>query len=171
MKLFSVFSLSAIMFVLTLLPSSTVAQQKSLKEQLVGAWELVSCDRTTVNGAKQPYCVNSIGILIFDASGRYAHIIAARGRPKLAVVNRENAPPEEFKAAAQGFVANFGTWSVNEADTTVTRHYEGALLPNYEGRDVKNSVRVAGDELTLIDLNPPEGFDQGRMVTMYRRVR
>jgi hypothetical protein len=44
--------------------------------------------------------------------------------------NRDNAPPEEFKAAAQGVRGEFGTWSVNEADTTVARHYEGALLPN-----------------------------------------
>jgi hypothetical protein len=168
---FSVFCLSTMVLGLVLLPGRTVAQQKSLKEQLVGAWELVSCERTTANGLKQPYCVNPTGILILDASGRYAHIIAARGRPKLTIVNRVDAPAEQYKAVAQGFAANFGTWSVNAADRTITRHYEGALLPNYEGRDVDNSVSVAGDELRLIDPNPPDGFDQGRMVTLYRRVK
>ena len=130
------------------------AQQKSLKDQLVGAWTLVSCDRTTASGAKQPYCVNSNGILILDASGRYAHMIASRDRPKLTTVNRSDAPAEQYKAAAQGFIANFGAWSVNEADRTITRHYEGAMLPNFEGRDVTMSVSLTGDKLTLLIRTP-----------------
>ena len=171
MKRFNVFILSAMMLGFALLPGSTVAQQKSLKEQLVGAWTLVSCDRTTTKGAKQPYCVNSNGILILDASGRYAHMIAARDRPKLTVVNRVDAPAEQFKAAAQGFLANFGTWSVNEEERTITRHYEGALLPNYEGTDSKMSVSLAGDEVTLTDPNPNADLDSGRIVSVYRRVK
>jgi hypothetical protein len=62
---------------LALLPGSGVAQQKSLKDQLVGTWTLVSCD------IKQPYCVNPTGTLMLDAGGRYAQLIAARGRPKV----------------------------------------------------------------------------------------
>jgi hypothetical protein len=65
---------------------------------------------------------------------------------------------------------NFGTWSVSENDKTVTRHYEGALLPNYEGTESKMSVSIAGDELTLLDPNPDAGLGQGRFVTVYRRV-
>jgi hypothetical protein len=41
-----------------------------------------------------------------------------------------------------GLAANFGTWSVNEADKTVTRHVEGALFPNIEGTDAKITVRT-----------------------------
>jgi hypothetical protein len=95
------------MLALALFPTSTVAQQKSLKEQLLGAWTLVSCDRTTADGAKQPYCVNSNGNLIFDACGRYVHMIASRDRPKLTTVNRLDAPAEQYKAAVEGFLATF----------------------------------------------------------------
>jgi hypothetical protein len=171
MKQFSVFTLAAMVLVFVVLPGRTGAQQKSLKEQIVGAWTLVSCDRTTANGAKQPYCVNSNGILILDASGLYAHMIAARDRPKLTIVNRSDAPAEEFKAAAQGFLANFGTWSVNEQEKTITRRYEGALLPNYEGMDSKMSINLTGDELTLTDPNPHADSDFGLIRTVYRRVR
>jgi len=55
MKRFKVLCLAVSMLGLALLPGSVVAQQKSLREQLVGAWELVSCDRTTANAVKQPY--------------------------------------------------------------------------------------------------------------------
>jgi lipocalin-like protein len=71
---------------------------------------------------------------------------------KLAALVRASA--EQFKAATQNVVANFGTWSVNEADKTLTRHSEGALIPNAEGNDAKVSVSVAGDELKVVGLLP-----------------
>jgi hypothetical protein len=54
------------------------AQAQSLREQFVGAWLIVSCNP---NGpVVQPSCgTNPNGILINDASGRYAWIIALRG--------------------------------------------------------------------------------------------
>jgi Lipocalin-like domain len=123
-------------------PGSTFAQQKSLKEQLVGV-TLVSCDAT------QPYCAdtNPNGILILDASERYTVGIAAQGRPKFSTFNRLEARAEEYKAVAIGFMATFGTWSVNEADKTLTFHHEGALVPNFEGADLKYTFSLSGDEL------------------------
>jgi hypothetical protein len=50
----SILSLSAITALgLAMLPGSAVSQQKSLKEQLVGAWTLVSSETTAANGTKQ----------------------------------------------------------------------------------------------------------------------
>jgi Lipocalin-like domain len=153
---------------LGLLPASSFGQQKSLKEQLVGTWMVVSCESTSANGAKQPFCANPNGVLILAASGRYASVIAARGRPKLPSGNRSEVPAEQFKAAALGVAANFGTWSVNEGDKTMTFHYEGALFPNIEGTEVKNTVTLSGDELKVVQPAPVLG---GRGETVYRRVR
>jgi hypothetical protein len=138
--------LAATVLGLTLVPSGAVAQQKSLKEQLVGTWTLVSCAPPT------PICANPSGSQIYDANGRYIFVIAARGRPKATTgptgaINRADLSPEEYKAVAQGVAAQFGTWSVNEADKTETDHIEGAFFPNNEGRDVKNSISITGDEL------------------------
>ena len=80
-------------FAVALIPGSAFPQQRSLKEQLVGTWTFVSCDSTAPNGAKQPYCANPAnGILIFDAGGRYASVIAGHGRSKLASGNRSEVP-------------------------------------------------------------------------------
>jgi hypothetical protein len=133
---------------LALLPGSIVAQQGTLKQQLIGTWTLVSCD------IKQPFCVNPSGSLSLDASGRYTQVLAARGRPK-ATINplttlRADVKPEEYKAMAQGIVAQFGTWSVNDADKTLTTHVEGALFPNVEGTDARVSVSLTGDELKTV---------------------
>jgi len=164
-----VLSASAVVFGFALVPAVANAQQKSLKEQLVGAWSVVSCDSTSANGAKQPYCTNPNGILILEAGGRYATVIAARDRPKFTTGNRAEIPAEQFKVAASGLVANFGTWSVNEAEKTMTARYEGALFPNAEGADFKYTVSLAGDELKLVV--QPIPVLGGRGETVYRRAK
>jgi hypothetical protein len=131
----SIFTLSAITVLgLALLPSSIVAQQRTLKEQLVGTWAFVSCDGTTATGAKIPACgAPRDGILTLDASGWAANVITPRGRAKFATPDRAAASADQVKAAALNVTANFGTWSVNEGDKTITRHFVGALTPNVEG--------------------------------------
>ena len=164
----TVFHSSALALVLAFLPSGALAQEKPLREQLVGAWTLISCGRTTPNGAQQPYCAKPNGILILDASGRYAHMIASRDRPKLSTANRSNLPAEQLIAAATGFSANFGTWSVNERDRTITTHLEGALLPNYEGSELTMTVSLVGYQLTL---DAPQNGEAGQGKTVYRRMK
>ena len=135
---------------LALVPSSAVSQQKSLKDQLVGAWTLVSRDNTAPDGTKgQPFGPNPRGILILEGSGRYAWMVGRPDRPKLKSTNASEVTAAELGAAAQGFGANFGTWSVNEADKTLTYRFEGALRPNNEGTEEIDSVSLAGDELKL----------------------
>ena len=87
---------------------------------------------------------NPNGILILDASGRYAVGIAAPSRPKFSTGNRLEARAEEYKAATIGFMATFGTWSLNEADKTLTFHHEGAVVPNFEGADSKGGQACRG---------------------------
>jgi hypothetical protein len=96
-----------------------MAQQRSLKDQLVGAWTLVSADATAPNGTKQQGVggPNPKGILILDASGRYALATMKPDRPKFKTSGnvRLDTPAAEFGEAARAFASNFGTWSVNEA--------------------------------------------------------
>jgi Lipocalin-like domain len=130
---------------LALLPTSSIAQQKSLKDQLIGIWTLVSADATTTNG--RLLGANPRGILILDAGGRYALISAKRDRPQ--INDGREGSGDELKTAAQGLVAQFGTWSANESDKTLVRRVEGALFPNAEGTDQKSSVSIDQDELKL----------------------
>jgi hypothetical protein len=156
---------------LALLSGSAVGQQKTLKEQLVGAWTLVSSDATPPNGkTEQLYGSNPKGVLILDASGRYASIQARPGRPKLNTANRLDldATVADLKAVVVGFAANSGTWSVNEADKTLLRRYETAVIPNNEGSDQKANVTLTGDELKLTQTSPVSGV---RTDVVYRRAK
>ena len=130
-----------------LLPSQAISQEKTLKQQIQGAWNLVSCD------AKQPYCVNPTGSLSLNGNGRYTEVIAAKNRPTpaLAVPGTygENVTPEDFKVMARGVLANFGTWSVNEAEKTLTLRSEEGLFPRPAGGGGENklTVSVTADEM------------------------
>jgi len=163
MKRLGILGLSAMLAAgLASSPGSAVAQQKSLKEQLVGTWLLVSCDLKAADGTTAPQCVNpTSGSMSLDASGRSTEVTTPRGRPKFTA--GRNSPADEFKAAARGMFANFGTWSVSEKDKTITFHTEGALFPNAEGTDSPPfQVSIAGDELKLLDARPNRGGEVWR---------
>ena len=124
------------------------AQRGSLRHQLVGNWTLVSYDRTAANGTKtQLFGVNPKGILMLDTSGRYAVMF---GRADRAKFKDSVQPTTEERAAAQAsFGADYGTWSVSEADQTLTLRFEGALNPNNEGIEAKFAVSLSGDEMKI----------------------
>jgi hypothetical protein len=109
----------------------------------------LGCGKTT---PRVHYASRWGGGASFDASGRYTFVTAVGGRPKFTA--GRNSPADEFKAAAQGLVAQFGTWSANDADKIITRHREGSLVPNEEGTDTKDMATLAGDELRLVDADP-----------------
>jgi hypothetical protein len=134
--------------------------QASLKDQLVGTWTLASCNAPTF-----PACTGSNGTQIYAANGRYVAMIAARGRPKVTVpgggppgADRSAPTPEQYKAIAAGLFAQFGTWSVNEANKTITLHVDGALFPDIEGTDWATFTPViSGDELRSVGQNGQPG--------------
>jgi hypothetical protein len=156
---------------LALPPGDAIAQQKTLKEQLVGSWTLVSTDTTAPDGTKRrDFGANPKGILILDAGGWYALVQSRPDRPKFKPSSnvRSDTSAAEFGEAAKGFAANFGTWSVNEADKTLVRKYEGALIPNNEGIETKTSVSLAGDELKLVGETLGSGAKVG---AVYKRTK
>ena len=151
------------------LVGDALAQQKTLKEQLVGTWTLVSNDIVAPDGTRRPnFGPNPKGILIIDANGRYAQIQLNPDRPKFKGSTRSDGTPEEYKAVVQATVAMFGTWSVNEADKTINHHIEFHIFPNYDGTESKRSITLAGDELKASNPTPAGG---GKSELVWRRVK
>ena len=147
---------------------AAMAQQRSLKDQLVGTWTLVSTETDAYNNAAKRRIANGKGVLMFDAGGRYASFTANGDRSKYR--SATNPTTEEIAANVRDyFAANFGTWSINEADKTLTRHYDTALNPNNDGIDTKVTVSLSGDELRLTTVSP--GGGGSRTDTVYRRAR
>jgi hypothetical protein len=132
-----------------LLPSSLVAQQKSIKDQLVGTWIFVSAQDVKPDGSKvDPWGPNPKGAAMYDANGRFTFMIMRSDLPKFASNNRAQATGEEGKAVAQGMIAFYGTYTVNEGDKTVTTLIEGSSYPNLIGAEQKRVITsLTADEL------------------------
>jgi len=164
-------TIALVCFTTVALPAAdTAAQQKALKDELTGSWTLVSIEVTPPTGTKrEEFGANPKGILILDAGGRYANVIMRPDRPKFKASDnlRQDVPAAELGEAARAFAANFGAWSVNEADKTLIRRLEGALFPNAEGLETKASVSLAGDELKLVVTSA----NGARTDAVYRRAK
>jgi Lipocalin-like domain len=154
---------------LALLPGAAVSQQKSLTEQLVGSWTIISNDNVAPDGTKrQIFGPNPKGIFILGADGSYALVVVNPARPKFVGKSRLDGTPEENKSAIAGTVASFGTWSVDEATNTLVTSIEGNLFPNDEGRDQRRIIALEGDQLKMVNPSPGSG---GRAEIVFRRAK
>jgi hypothetical protein len=141
-------------------PPAPAAPPKSMKEAIVGTWNVLIIDDVKSDGTHVPaYGPNPIGSAIFTADGRYSVQIMRAARPKFASNNRTTGTPDENKAAVQGALAHFGTYSVNEADKTLMLRIEGSTFPNWDGTQQKRIITslTAGDEVTWTNPTPSTG--------------
>jgi hypothetical protein len=149
-SLFSLLSLSAVAALALIMPPKVaVSQQKTLREQLVGAWTLVSIIATDKAGAKSDRRgPNPKGLLIFEANGRFSLLTSRSDIPNFAINNVNQGTAEEYKAVMTGMIANVGTWSVDEATKTITTNIEAGSFPNLNGNTQTRVISaLTADEL------------------------
>jgi hypothetical protein len=144
---------------------------KSLKDQIVGAWDFVVAEVTTPDGKKSfPFGEAPKGILIFTADGRFAQIHVASDLPKIASNNRLTGTPEEYAAIMRRSVSVFGTYTIDEAKRTVTYNIVSASFPNWEGEAQTRTI----DKLTaeeFVNTNPSVAGGRGSASNFYRRAK
>ncbi|MGJ7915354.1 lipocalin-like domain-containing protein [Massilia sp. LXY-6] len=131
--------------------NAAFAQQKSLKEQIVGTWTYVSVDNIRPDGSRVPlFGPAPQGRVMFDRNGNYVLMTSRSGQPKFASGNRNQGTNDEYKAVAQGSIAHFGRYEVNEADKTLTFHIEASTFPNWNGIEQKRPFSINRDELKWV---------------------
>ena len=157
-------------FGLALLPNGAVGQQKSLKDQLVGTWTLVSWEQANPDGSKlQRFGANPKGVNVFDANGRVFVMYTRPDLPKIASGNPSTPTPEEAKAIVGGAIGYFGTYTVNEADKSIVFRLEASSFPNLLLADQKRTiVSVTADELKYGNPVPITG---GQINYVFRRAK
>jgi Lipocalin-like domain len=160
--------MSALLLVSGWFAREAAAQQKTLKEQLVGTWAFVSTTGKLADGTPA-WGSGPKGLLIFTDNGRYSSIITRTGVPKFAAKNRMQGTPDENKAAVQGSIASFGTFMVDEANKSFTVRYEGSTYPNNEGAEQTRPFTITGDELKVI--NPASSSTGGQSELTYKRAK
>jgi hypothetical protein len=147
------------------------AQQKSLRDQLVGTWNFVIAEVVAPDGKKSfPFGETPSGILIFTPGGQFAQIHTASDLPKIASNNRLTGTPEEYSAIMRRSISLFGTYSVDEEKKTVTYNIVSSSYPNFAGEaQVRTIDKLTADE--FVNTNPNVAGGRGRASNFYKRAR
>ena len=164
-----ILSLSAIAALgLAMLPGSALAQTKSLKEQVVGAWTFVSSVNTRADGSKfDAWGADGKGTTMYDANGHFAFMLVRSDLPKF--TDRSKTTPEQGKAVVEGSIAYYGTYTVDEPSKTLTLHVEGSTLSALNGTNQKRIIKsITADEMNTLN---PATSDGSAADTIYKRAK
>jgi Lipocalin-like domain len=157
------------------------AASQTTRQQLVGAWQLVGIELSGPDGQLVDpfYQANSVGMIIYDSSGRMSVQIAAPKRPasKIPAARMPGAlqrgarlpggrHEQTQKAAAfDTYYAYFGTWEYDPATSLVTHHVETSLMPIEDGSSYAQEVALEGDRLVFTVRET-----SGGKILMHRKV-
>ena len=130
------------------LQSGDAMSQKTLNEQLAGAWTYITVDTVRPDGSRTPmYGPSPQGLVIFDGRGHYALVNSRADLPKYSSNDRMKGTEDEYKAISQGSIAHFGTYTVNESDKTITFHIGTSTFPNWNGVEQRRPFVLSKDDL------------------------
>jgi hypothetical protein len=134
---------------LGLLPRAAAAQQKTLKQQIVGAWTLVSWVQTRSDGSKYyRFGQQPKGVNMFSPTGRFSIIIVQPDLPKIASNDPNKPTAEEAQAIVRGSIAYFGSYTVDESTKVLTLQLDGTTLTNQLAIPQKRTIdSISVDEM------------------------
>ena len=164
-------TIAAAFLALALSAAAAAQPATSMKDQIVGTWNFVVAEVTAPDGKKSfPFGETPKGILIFTADGRFAQIHVAGDVPKIASNNRMTGTPEEYAGIMKRSLSVFGSYTVDEANKTVTYLIVSSSFPNWEGETQTRTI----DKLTaeeFVNTNPNVAGGRGSASNFYRRVK
>ena len=130
----------------------------SLRDQLIGAWRLVSYVEEPVDGSapSYPFGEDAKGIIMYTPDGFMSAQLSVRERAPFASDDWYQGKPEEFGAAASSYFAYTGPFQVDEEAQTLTHSMFISLFPNWIGQTQPRVVRIDRDFLTITTEKPVE---------------
>ena len=137
------------------------AQQKSAKEQIVGAWTLVSVASEMDDGKKgEPFGSSPKGVIIFSSDGHFSLFQSRSEIPKIAANDRAKATSEEAQSIVASSIAYYGTYSIDEStkvmlvNLVASTYANVAAIPNQK----RTITLLTSDELKFENPRTPNGM-------------
>ena len=126
------------------------------REQLIGAWRLVSCVERPVDGSPERFRMGEEpkGLLLYTPDGYMSAQLMTPGRTPFASGDWFKATPLEYEEEATGYIAYSGPFHVDETRGTLTHSMEVSLFPNWIGQTQPRIVSIEDDELHLSTATP-----------------
>lgn len=121
------------------------------KDDLVGAWRLVSADEVFADGRRRPeFGGNAAGYLSYSPDGIVSATLGDMNRPRSGASDPQSASDEELASMAHGFMSYAGPFTIDPDNDTVTHHIAIALFVDWQQGPQKRIVRIVDDRLHII---------------------
>ena len=147
------------LFIATLIESAWT-QNRSITDQLLGTWMLVSVISEADDGNKsEPFGSNPKGMIMFSSEGHFSLFQSKAEIPGIAANDRAKATPEEARAIVASAIAYYGTYSVSEADKTILVKVNASTFANVAGGAEQKRIitSLTADELKFTNPRTPAG--------------
>lgn len=118
----------------------------SIRDRLVGAWQLESLEEPLADGTI--HRADCTGMLVFTPDGHMSVQVMYRTVP-----NEDKAAPVQY--AQGGYEASFGRYEIEDA-RAFTFHVEGALVRTLIGKDLRRTYELSGNQLVVKSPDPNE---------------
>ena len=127
-----------------------------LRDQLIGAWKLISYEEQPVDGSPSfyPMSEKAMGIIMYTADGFMSAQFMEPDRKPFASGDWFKGTDEEYRQAASTYVAYSGPFHVDEEQETVTHTMFVSILPNWIGQTQPRRIRIEGDDLYISSVAP-----------------
>ena len=133
-----------------------------LHDDVLGTWELVSYTEGDNHGGPVTYPLgpDALGLIMYTGDGYMSAQIMRPDRPAFDRPETGGGTPEQAEAAAAGYLAYSGPFTVDEI-TGVLRHQPRvSLLPNWLNLTQLRHSTLEGDHLTLSTVTEaPDGAE------------
>lgn len=130
---------------------------------LVGTWRLVSFEDVDSGQTIRRFGDKPLGLFVYTADGHVAIQIANPANPVCVSPGKKFGPgrkddstipactPAQMQALVDGYVAYWGTYTVDAAAGVVVHHVKSDLSNGYAGTDQRRPFRLEGDHLVIGD--------------------
>jgi hypothetical protein len=127
-----------------------------LRDQLIGAWKLVSYVEEPVDGSApfHPLGEQPQGIIMYTPDGYMSAQLARPDRGRFVSGDWFKGTDEEYRAEASSYIAYTGPFHVDEDKKTLTHSMFVSLFPDWTGQTQPRVVKLEGDRLHLSTQSP-----------------
>lgn len=128
----------------------------SLRESLIGAWQLVSSVETDIKtgAVDRPLGDKPEGLILYTPDGYMSAQLSAADRPNFEAGDMYRGKPTEYVAAGLSYLAYSGRYYVDEVRRVVEHEMFVSLFPNWKGQRQARIVRLDEKELRLSPTQP-----------------
>ncbi len=139
----------------------------SLRENLIGAWKLISYEERPTDGSASFYPMSEKpnGIIMYTPDGFMSAQLMHPERENFKSGDWFDGTDEEYRQEASTYIAYTGPFHVDEEKKTLSHTMFISLFPNWTGQTQPRVVRLEGDFLYLSTASPI--MSSGKEVNSY----